>query len=322
MEVSIKTLEGKMFKVKASPDESVGNLKALIEKQSPEMKAGQLKLIHAGKVLKDEEILADKGITAESFLVCMMTKPKRPPDGMSQLEAMGFGQNEQSRAALDAANGNVDVAVEYLTNGIPEQQQEEPEEAPQPAGGEQQQGLAALRNHAQFDELRRTVQQNPDSLQQVLQHLGSQDPALLELIHANQQEFLAMMNEPVQEEDDITRAIASISPAQRAQLAATIGLSPEQFEQFTRQMQSMPRDQLRQLLGGGQRPQNVVRLTREESEAVGRLAELGFSRDDAAQAYLACDKNEALAANLLFDGFDTNNQQNQQDDDEDDDMYA
>jgi hypothetical protein len=94
---------------------------------------------------------------------------------------------------------------------------------------------------------------------------------------------------------------------------------------FAQQMQNMPRDQLRQLLsaftgaaaggggmggGGGGRGMggggdNVVHLTREESEAVGRLAELGFSRDDCVQAFLACDKNESLAANLLFDGFES-----------------
>ena len=32
-----------------------------------------------------------------------------------------------------------------------------------------------------------------------------------------------------------------------------------------------------------------------------RLCEMGFDRSEAAQAYLACDKNEALAANFLMD---------------------
>lgn len=50
--------------------------------------------------------------------------------------------------------------------------------------------------------------------------------------------------------------------------------------------------------GGGE---NVVRLTQEESEAVARLTELGFDRQMAAQAYLACDKNEEMAANFLFE---------------------
>lgn len=38
-----------------------------------------------------------------------------------------------------------------------------------------------------------------------------------------------------------------------------------------------------------------------QSQAVTRLTELGFDQSDAAQAYLACDKDEAMAANLLMD---------------------
>merc|ERR1712086_78316 len=52
--------------------------------------------------------------------------------------------------------------------------------------------------------------------------------------------------------------------------------------------------------GSGGAPQ-VLRLTEEEMAAVNRLADMGFDRTEAAQAYLACDKNEALAANLLMD---------------------
>jgi UV excision repair protein RAD23 len=53
---------------------------------------------------------------------------------------------------------------------------------------------------------------------------------------------------------------------------------------------------------GGGDPPGVVRLTAEEMAAVDRLTAMGFDRNSAAQAYLACDKNEELAANLLMDG--------------------
>lgn len=35
-----------------------------------------------------------------------------------------------------------------------------------------------------------------------------------------------------------------------------------------------------------------ILITQEEEAAINRLAELGFSKLEAAQAYMACDKNE------------------------------
>jgi UV excision repair protein RAD23 len=44
----------------------------------------------------------------------------------------------------------------------------------------------------------------------------------------------------------------------------------------------------------------------EEMEAINRLVSLGFPKTRAAEAYFACEKNEEMAANFLFEsgGFD------------------
>jgi len=44
-----------------------------------------------------------------------------------------------------------------------------------------------------------------------------------------------------------------------------------------------------------------IRVTPEQMQAIQRLMSLGFSQNRAAQAFFACDENEELAANYLFE---------------------
>lgn len=48
-------------------------------------------------------------------------------------------------------------------------------------------------------------------------------------------------------------------------------------------------------------PSNYIQVTQEEKAAIDRLAELGFDKQLAIEAFFACDKNEEMAANYLFD---------------------
>jgi len=51
----------------------------------------------------------------------------------------------------------------------------------------------------------------------------------------------------------------------------------------------------------GQPPPGTIQVSQEELAAINRLASLGFSKNRAAEAYFACDKNEEMAANFLFE---------------------
>lgn len=52
----------------------VGSLKKQIESERADLAADRQKLIHSGKVLKDEQILSELGLAEADFIVCMVTK--------------------------------------------------------------------------------------------------------------------------------------------------------------------------------------------------------------------------------------------------------
>ncbi|CAN0570831.1 unnamed protein product [Ectocarpus sp. 12 AP-2014] len=98
--------------------------------------------------------------------------------------------------------GNPDVAVEFLMTGIPDNIQVRASAAPTQAGAAPTGAMETLedfRGHPQFNELKRLVQRDPTQLSSILQMIGRQSPSLLARIHENQGDFIALMNEPIDE---------------------------------------------------------------------------------------------------------------------------
>jgi UV excision repair protein RAD23 len=273
------------------------------------------------------------------------TLPEGYESALAALTGMGFPRNE-SIAALIAAQGNPDLAYEFILTGIP--QMSSPSNvsmpSPSPVAPPSTVGINQLRNHPQFNMLKQLIQTNPSSLPQVLNLIGQQNPALLQAIHENEREFLAMMNEPITETStppmappmpmanpmapsmaspmgsqpqggpstaQLLQMLSAMSGPQRAQFLSSLGLTPEQMAAFTQSLSQVTPEQLASLAAadpnapGGVPPGTVV-LTHEEMEAINRLMALGFTQQQAAQAFLACDRDETLAANFLFEngGFD------------------
>eukprot|EP00011_Vannellida_sp_DIVA3-517-6-12_P007645 CAMPEP_0114612102 /NCGR_PEP_ID=MMETSP0168-20121206/4452_1 /TAXON_ID=95228 ORGANISM="Vannella sp., Strain DIVA3 517/6/12" /NCGR_SAMPLE_ID=MMETSP0168 /ASSEMBLY_ACC=CAM_ASM_000044 /LENGTH=411 /DNA_ID=CAMNT_0001823083 /DNA_START=151 /DNA_END=1386 /DNA_ORIENTATION=+ len=141
--------------------------------------------------------------------------------------------------------------------------------------------LDDLRRHPLFNSLRQQVQQNPQILSQVMAQLGASNPALLQRITENQEEFLNMLNEPV---PPGTPTLAQLANAQGGMPGPGAG-------------------------GGQELPPNYIQVTPEEREAIERLQQLGFERHRVIEAFFACDKDETLAANYLL-----NNMGNDDDD--------
>src|SRR5262249_3087811 len=79
----------------------------------------------------------------------------------------------------------------------PQQQQQPAQPTQQPQQTGEPGPFEFLRNNPQFNMLRALVQANPQSLQAILMHLSQSNPAIIQLINQHQDEFLRLLQEPV-----------------------------------------------------------------------------------------------------------------------------
>ena len=205
------------------------------------------------------------------------------------IKGMGFDDESLIRLALRAAYMNPDRAVDFLLSGVSTTKLQELAEdaypsAPAPAntgarshapGGTPhvnsglREALAAI---PQFDQIRQVVLQNPSTLPMVMQQMQQHHPDAFALIQANPQEFNSILVNGVDAEaDDDLGGLGGAGGG-----AGDVD-------------------------GQGRR---VLRPTPADVEPVERLVAIGggmWDRQAAMVVYLVCNRNEEVAANVLFD---------------------
>ncbi|KAL0724413.1 hypothetical protein Bca4012_039012 [Brassica carinata] len=190
---------------------------------------------------------------------------------VQQLMDMGGGSWDKDTVtrALRAAHNNPDRAVDYLYSGIPETAEvavagSASAPVPPASGGPNSSPLDLFPQGTVTSAGTGdlgTLEFLRNNDQPMLQELGKQNPQLLRLIQENQAEFLQLVNEPYEGSDG----------------DADIFDQPEQ------------------------ETSHAINVTQAEQEAIQRLEAMGFDRDLVIEAFLACDRNEELAANYLLE---------------------
>ncbi|KNC86944.1 hypothetical protein SARC_00895 [Sphaeroforma arctica JP610] len=298
MKITIKTLTQAQFLFEISETSTVLDLKNAINDREGLGAPEQQKLIHSGKILMNDNTLASYNIKEGDFVVVMVNGPKKTAaspaaKASSPTPVAAPTQSESSPApppaatpastnldeatitrlsdmgfpreaciqALNAAFGNGDRAVEYLMSGIPEQP-EAPESEHMDDGEDE-----------------------PDSTGPQ----GDQGTGALAFLRT-QAPFI-QMRAAIQQNPQLLQPLLQQLGSTNPDLLHMLNNNQEEFLTL-----------LNETTGGGAPSGQVqIRATPEEKAAIDRLVALGFEKGQVIEAYFACDKDETLAANYLFD---------------------
>ena len=275
--VTVKTLQQAKHPLSLEPTETVLSIKSRLQTVvlgNPE--PAKQKLIHAGRVLSDDQKTVQELDIKDGDLMVVMVSVSLPKPKVEEKKVV---EEEQPKVAVTGAESVLltgsaleEATLQIMAMGFEKEAVEEalrasfnnPDRAVEYLMGGQ--SSRPLENADDSEGGEYQAQENPlDFLRQ--------DPQFLELRSAIQQNPELLQT--------LIDQIAQTNPA-------LLQVLTENKEAFL------------ELLNEGSTTQEIV-LTQEEAQAIERLMQLGFSKERALEAFLACDRNEELAANFLFE---------------------
>lgn len=210
-------------------------------------------------------------------------------NAVNNIMEMGFDRDQVAKA-MRASFNNPDRAVEYLMTSIPDESTVTEPAATQPTQQVPNPGVTPTTT-AQPQNLFRAAAALAASQrqQQQQQQGGSAD----ELAGLRSQPLFQQLRQIVQQNPSMLQPLLQQLGQSNPQFLQLINSNPEYFMRLLQEGEEAGE--------GNLPPPQYVSVTQDEKEAIDRLEALGFERALAIEAFLACDRDEQMAANYLFD---------------------
>ncbi|CAI2169516.1 17793_t:CDS:2, partial [Funneliformis geosporum] len=338
MKITIKTLQQKQFQLDIETNESILEVKQKIEENQGHAVPLQ-KLISKGQILNNEKKVSEYSISENDFLVLMVSKPKQstaPSNIAAASEVTKTNTEATATSSSVPAAIPAPIASAPLTTSSTSTPTQDITTTTVPPTTEPIQPSTSLWDNAsalvtgtdyenavnnimemgfdrdQVAKAMRASFNNPDRAVEYLMTSIPDEPTVTE--PAATQPAQQVPNPGVtptttaglrsQPQFQQLRQLVQQNPNMLQPLLQQIGQSNPQLLQL---INSNPNSFMRLLQEGEEAgegnlpPPQYVSVTQEEKEAIDRLEALGFERALAIEAFLACDRNEDMAANYLFD---------------------
>ena len=273
-------------------------------------------------MIQNQNISNQNGSNQNNNQQSQSNNNKSYEDQVVQLLEMGFDKSQCEKAII-AAQGSIPIAIEYLYSGIPQNLglnnnnnvnvnnnnvnpllSSDDIDADLDAyinGHEENNNVNNNEIDSEFlnnidlqdpnaiskiaSVLKIIVKQDPMLLQEILMDIEENSPQIINFIKDNETLFKAEMDKPISEDD--YKLYDSLVGS---------GLGGGEF------VVEGEEDEGEEDEDNGEDPfKEIIKdFTPEDNKIIEKLVSMGFSRGDAIQAYIACDKNEQNATNFLL----------------------
>ena len=240
MKLILKNLKQVEFEIQIESNSiTVKALKKEIEKLYS-FDSDQIKILFRGIILDDQKVLSEYNIIENSTIIIMNLKPKKnsntqnKPSGVGggegttqnkmqvqnnpkqditeilkdnlkiqvdSLVDMGF-ERSQVEIAVKAANGRIDLAIDYLNNGIPDKNRNRNRNNNNQRNNNNSQNEIMKELKKQAGIIKVLCKDNKYMIFTILNNIKRNDPGLLRLITDYRDEFKKLLDAPITEEDE------------------------------------------------------------------------------------------------------------------------